>query len=69
MIHGKHKCFLCGQNGGLKSGCDHEDCYYPTCDGNEKLVMHVTCARQAGLEVLADQTRLNKKGGPLCYGT
>lgn len=45
-----HKCFLCGQNGGLKMKCDGEHCC-TTNDGKEQTVMHVTCARQAGLEV------------------
>jgi hypothetical protein len=50
-----HKCFLCGQNGGLKMKCDSEHCC-TTSDGKELTVMHVTCARQAGMEVRLDDT-------------
>jgi hypothetical protein len=68
MINPKWLCVLCGLSSGLKMKCDRENC---NCEINgviEKLTMHVTCARQAGLEVRADDKRVNKKGGPLCYG-
>lgn len=68
MINPKWTCIVCGQNGGLKMKCDR-DCSYKTSEGLENVVMHVTCARQAGLEVRVDDKRLNDKGGPLCYGT
>jgi hypothetical protein len=54
MIKHQYKCFVCGQNGGLKMKCNREDCC-TTSDGKERTVMHVTCARQAGLEVRWDE--------------
>lgn len=68
LIHHKRRCYVCGQQKGLKMHCDISRC---TCniDGQqEKLVVHVTCARQAGLEVRVDDERTNKKDGPLPYG-
>ena len=67
MIHHKRQCFLCGQRKGLKMHCD-KNCSCIVNGQREKLVLHVTCARQAGLEVRADDERLNDKGGPLPYG-
>lgn len=67
MIHHKRQCFLCGQKKGLKMLCD-KNCWCNINGQREKLVVHVTCARQAGLEVRADDERLNDKGGPLPYG-
>jgi hypothetical protein len=57
MSHGRGfvipniKCFLCGNFGGLKIKCDHQGCRVT--DGEKQLPtsFHVTCARQAGLEV------------------
>lgn len=49
--------------------CDRKNCCWTTNRGEEKVVMHVTCARQAGFEVVVDQVRLNHSRGPLCYGT
>lgn len=69
MIHHKRRCFLCGQKKGLKMQCDTNDCSCKTNGQKEKLVVHVTCARQAGLEVRVDEDRINEKGGPLPYGT
>jgi hypothetical protein len=68
MINHKWVCILCGQNYGLKMKCDHTGCFCKIGGVDEKVVMHVTCARQAGLEVQVDDQRMNKKGGPLCYG-
>jgi PHD-zinc-finger like domain len=68
MIQHKRRCYVCGQKKGLKMHCDKDDC---SCNINgelEKLVVHVTCARQAGLEVRVDDERMNDKGGPLPYG-
>ena len=68
MINHHRVCVLCGQKSGLKMKCDHEGCYCKVRGAYEKTVMHVTCARQAGLEVRVDDTRLNEEDGPLCYG-
>lgn len=68
MINHKRRCFLCGQKNGLKMLCDVAGCCYKMNESDEKLVMHVSCARQAGLEVRVDDERVNDKGGPLAYG-
>jgi hypothetical protein len=68
MINHKRRCFLCGQRNGLKMQCDHAGCACKINGVDEKLVVHVTCARQAGLEVRADDDRVNDKGGPFTYG-
>lgn len=69
MIHHKRRCYVCGQRKGLKMYCDKNDCSCNIDGQREKLVVHVTCARQAGLEVRVDDERMNNKGGPLPYGT
>lgn len=69
MINPKWVCILCGQTSGLKMKCDRENCSCMIDGKREKLTMHVTCARQAGFEVRADDKRVTKKGNPLCYGT
>lgn len=48
--------------------CDNDDCQCTINGHREKLVVHVTCARQAGLEVRVDDERLNNNDGPLPYG-
>jgi hypothetical protein len=68
MINHKTICILCGQNDGLKMKCDRVGCSCIVGEVTLKVVMHVTCARQAGLEVRVDDVRVNDKGGPLCYG-
>jgi hypothetical protein len=55
LIKNKVRCFLCGQKGGLKLRCDREGCCM-ACDGTQHTAMHVTCARQAGLEVALDDS-------------
>ena len=54
FINDKHRCFVCGLFGGLKTACDHPGCLKKR--GGEdnsvdSLYFHPTCARQAGLEV------------------
>jgi hypothetical protein len=68
MIHHKRRCFLCGLKKGLKMQCVQNDCFCKINGQKDKLVVHVTCARQAGLEVRVDDERMNDKGGPLPYG-
>jgi hypothetical protein len=48
VIGNQAPCFLCGKVGGLKVFCRHEDCRQS--DG-QRTTFHITCARQAGLEV------------------
>jgi len=47
------RCSLCGQTGGLKLKCAHDDCCYLIDGERVDTLFHVTCARQAGLEVNA----------------
>lgn len=68
MINHRRQCFLCGHHKGLKMFCDSDDCLCTINGQREKLVVHVTCARQAGFEVRVDDERLNNNGGPLPYG-
>jgi len=56
LIKNRLRCFMCGQKGGLKMRCDRAGCC-TTSDGSQHTVMHVTCARQAGLEVALDDTK------------
>ena len=50
LILSSIRCYLCGQAGGLKLRCNHDGCNASK-KGNEHAYFHVTCARQAGLEV------------------
>ena len=68
MINHRRRCYVCGQKKGLKMQCDKDDCNCKIDGQVEKLVVHVTCARQAGLEVRVDDERINDEGGPLPYG-
>lgn len=59
MINREQLCFLCGQTGGIKMKCDQAGCceYGVAAEGDgQPLVMHATCARQAGLEVRLDDS-------------
>lgn len=49
LILANIRCFLCGQSTGLKIKCDEDCCSRQ--NGNAQKYYHVTCARQAGLEV------------------
>jgi hypothetical protein len=55
FVHPTIKCFLCGNAGGLKNRCDHEGCKVKDGDKQVPVSFHVTCARQAGLEVQSEQ--------------
>eukprot|EP00985_Skeletonema_marinoi_P032965 scaffold40107_cov183-Skeletonema_marinoi.AAC.1 len=46
------RCFLCGKKDGAKVHCVEECCIAP--GGTKIPYFHVTCARQAGLEVSSD---------------
>lgn len=50
------KCFLCGKEGGFKLDCDHKKCHTVAGDPSSTTCFHVTCARQAGLEVEARES-------------
>ena len=50
------QCFLCGQKGGLKLKCSNEEgCVYCVDGKMPEAIFHVTCARQAGFEVNAEE--------------
>ena len=49
LILAQTRCFLCGQSAGLKIRCDDDCCSRQK--NSEHQYYHVTCARQAGLEV------------------
>lgn len=53
LIQASLFCFLCGQTGGLKVKCSREGCGYDVDGKRVDCAFHVTCARQAGLEVNA----------------
>jgi len=68
MAHGKgfidhtHPCFLCGMKWGLKVRCDHAKCCWKNEQGRDvPTAFHVTCARNAGLEV-RDTEGKNEEG-------
>lgn len=54
-------CYLCGLDGGMKVFCAHDECRMG--DGRQT-AFHVTCARQAGLEVGVEEgdEQLNFRG-------
>ncbi len=49
LILAQSRCFLCGQSDGLKIRCSDDCCARQR--NSEQSFYHVTCARQAGLEV------------------
>ncbi|GAX25359.1 protein Jade-1 [Fistulifera solaris] len=49
LILAQSRCFLCGQSDGLKIRCSDDCCSRQR--NSEQSFYHVTCARQAGLEV------------------
>jgi hypothetical protein len=49
----QHRCALCGLHQGAKVACHVEDCFGPG-GVKQNTMYHVTCARQAGLEVKHD---------------
>eukprot|EP00581_Thalassiosira_minuscula_P002256 CAMPEP_0183744812 /NCGR_PEP_ID=MMETSP0737-20130205/65920_1 /TAXON_ID=385413 /ORGANISM="Thalassiosira miniscula, Strain CCMP1093" /LENGTH=2099 /DNA_ID=CAMNT_0025980465 /DNA_START=245 /DNA_END=6544 /DNA_ORIENTATION=- len=49
----QHRCSLCGLHSGAKVDCCVEGCIAPG-GSRQRAKFHVTCARQAGLEVTAD---------------
>jgi hypothetical protein len=51
LVQSKPQCLLCGLRGGLKVLCDHDVCQAKRKDETQDVWFHVTCARQAGLEV------------------
>lgn len=57
-------CALCGNSGGLKLPCQHDGCQVSCAGEGVRTHFHVTCARQAGLEVNAVDT----KEGTIFYG-
>jgi hypothetical protein len=57
FILDKYPCYLCGQRGGLKVKCSSDGCCLSNGDSKQHTVMHVTCARQAGFEVVVDDSK------------
>ena len=51
LVQANTECFLCGQTGGLKVKCAQEGCRLRAGDSKSTPQFHVTCAREAGLEV------------------
>jgi len=47
----REPCLLCGHKDGLRLRCDHPECSAGSMKGFNQPVFHVTCAREAGLEV------------------
>lgn len=56
MVTSNSMCVVCGITIGIKAKCSVENCCIP--DNGVATTMHVTCARQIGLEV-----RNNEKTG------
>jgi PHD-zinc-finger like domain len=56
LVGNKTQCLLCGLTGGLKIKCDREGCCMSS-DDAQQTSFHVTCARQAGLEVRVDDRK------------
>lgn len=60
LIQGNTQCLLCGQNGGLKVKCAVENCYHVVHGQKVDTLFHVTCAKQAGLDVSAEEMGRNE---------
>lgn len=65
LILNSIRCYLCGRTEGLKDKCDH-DCCRLMKKGDGHSYFHVSCARQAGLEV---NTSNNEGRSMYFYGT
>jgi hypothetical protein len=61
LIQAATPCFLCGNAGGLKVKCSHGGCAYLIGGKRTEATFHVTCAREAGLEVNAVDDGSNMK--------
>lgn len=48
LVENRTPCYLCGLFGGMKIFCKHEECRMLE---GQRTAFHITCARQAGLEV------------------
>jgi hypothetical protein len=51
LVRPKYECFLCGNSAGLTLRCGHKGCCLNVQGKLIEPAFHVTCARQAGLEV------------------
>lgn len=60
FVHPNISCFLCGNAGGLKMKCNNEGCRVGGDNKSMHVAFHVTCARQAGLEVNSTDDRRRK---------
>ena len=66
FVNSNTVCHLCGQKGGLKLKCDHPGCHTdPSDPKSSQTYFHVTCARQAGLQVDVEE---QSSGGMKFFG-